>query len=407
LTTASAHSSSNFQLEGSLTTTALENKIPSHIFAKYSPSISHQFDNYSDLKHKIVGMDYRPDIHSQLISKCDAKHDILDIEVKQIADEVPFDNCIECKIPLKILEDVMVCGNCGLEKDFASEYNPETYSVAIDGNYNSSTTSCTSFTFSGKKSYGYQKAILKSCSDYSTTSLHTIRKEILHRINLYNGNKPPMDVQLRCIEIYYSIKENDKLYLNIVNQGVAEHNEKKRLVFRSNGKWGLIAACLGCAFNEAGLTRTPREICEILCIEDKYLSAGEKKLHEFIEYGIIDISTNNTNILDDFINRYFPLLNIPDKYKQFITDIISQAERKGLHICNTNRTSTKCIGAIFLLCTRIPELNYVTREYLARECKLSKPAFVRYYTVLLYNWPLLKNVFKKHQIPMPKEWRQK
>jgi rubredoxin len=346
----------------------------------------------SEATQKIVGMTYKP------FNKVE-----LDIEIKNQI--INYDKCLECKVYFHILEDVMVCPECGVEKDLNDEYSPETYNATIDSNYNSSTTASTSFTFSGKKSYGYQKAILKSCSDYSTTSFQTIKKEILHRINMYEGNRPPMNLQLNCIDTYYSIKENDKIYLDIINKSATESTEKKRLVFRSNGKWGLIAACLYNECIKEGLTRTPREIAEIIGIDVKYLLAGDKKLQEFHELGIVDLPINVTP-LNDYICRYFPLLGIPDKYKEFIIDLINRAEIKFLHICNENRSSTKCIGAIYLLCTRIPELKHLNRDYIARECKISKSTFIRYYNILINNWQYIKKVFKKHKIPMPKDWKQ-
>lgn len=363
--------------------------------------------NMAAVADKIIGMKMpvelqSPDIHDPAD---DHPQINLDVAICSVTEEIPADQCAECHLPLKILEDVMICSNCGIEVDLNAEYNPEVYNSTIDGNYNSSTTASTSFTFSGKKSYGYQKAILKSCSDYSTTSYQTIKKEILNRINMYDGNKPPMNVQLNCIELYYSIKENNKSYLNIINQGATEQTEKKRLVFRSNGKWGIIAACLYYACIEEGIARTPREISDIIGIDEKYQSAGDKRLQEFYELGIINIPIHG-KLLDDYIGRYFPLLGIPDKYRQFVIDLIARAEQKCLHICNENKTSTKCVGIIYILCLRIPELRHITRDVIARECKISKTTFIRYSATLLNNWPLLKKIFKCHRVPMPIEWRR-
>ena len=357
---------------------------------------------FNKLEDTIVGISHPAVIEKTMPQQINE----LDIEIEPIKDDVPYDFCNVCKIQFGILEDVMICSICGLEKDLIAEYNPDTYNISIDCNYNSRTTASTSFTFAGKKSYGYQKAILKSCSDYANTSHYLVKKEILNRINMYDGNKPPMNVQLNCIDLYCSIKENDRSYLNIINQGVSEQNEKKRLVFRSNGKWGIISACLYYACIEEGLTRTPREISDIIGIDEKYQSAGDKKLQEFYELGIINIPIN-TKLLNDYINRYFPLLDIPDKYKLFVTDIIARAELKGLHICNETRTSTKCVGVINLLCSRVPELKHITRDHISRECQLSKTTFIKYSMTLLHNWPLLKKVFKKHGVSMPKEWSYK
>ncbi len=320
---------------------------------------------------------------------------------QQITDE---DNCTQCGIPLKLLDDTYICEECGVEKPASLDYNPDIYNMSVETNYNSSTSSSLSFGFSGKNSYGYQRALLTSCSNYKNTSFQIIKKEILNRINAYNGNRPPMNVQLACVELYYTIKENDKSYLDMINEGLDEHNKKKRLVFRSNGKWGLIASCLYYACIKEGLTRTPREISEIIGIDEKYQSIGDKRMHEFHELGIINIPIN-IKIMDDYICRYFMLLDIPITYKSFVVDLIDRADKKYLHINNESRTSTKCIGAIHVLCMRVPELRHITKDVIASECQISKATFVKYSNMLCANFKLLKKTFKKHKIPMPIAWR--
>lgn len=328
----------------------------------------------------------------------------LDIGLEQNEIQENNDICQDCDIRMKITESAIICENCGLEKKLEEEYCSDVYNISVDTNYNSGTTSSLPFMFSGKKSYGYQKALLKCCSDYTNASYQLIKKEILNRINMYNGNKPPMNVQLVCVDLYYKIKESDKSYLNIINKGATIGAEKKRLVFRSNGKWGIIASCLYYACIKEGLTRTPREISEIIGVEEKYQSIGNKRLQEFYELGIIDIPIN-IDLINDYISRYFPLLDIPDIYKEFIVDLIDRAENKYLHINNESRSSTKCVGAIYMLCSRVPELNHITKEVISKECKVSKTTFMKYYQMLYNNYEVLKKTFKKHNIPMPIEWK--
>lgn len=329
---------------------------------------------------------------------------ILDVALNTEEEIVNDDVCNECNIKYKIIESSMICENCGIEKNLNAEYNSEIYNSSVEGNYNGGTTASLPFMFSGPKSYGYQKALLKSCSDYTNASYQTIKKEILNRINMYNGNKPPMNVQLECVDIYYKIKENDKLYLNIINKGMLKGNEKKRLVFRSNGKWGLIGECLHSACLKFNLTRTSREIAEIIGIEEKYLSVGSKRLQEFHELGIVDIPMSVCP-MDDYIRRYFLLLGIPAKYQSFVVDIINRADKKYLHINNESRMSIKCIGSIYMLCSRVPELHYISKEAIARECKISKTTFMKYYGTLYAGGKILKKTFRKHKIPMPVEWK--
>ena len=66
--------------------------------------------------------------------------------------------------------------------------------------------------------------------------------------------------------------------------------------------------------------------------------------------------------MKDYLDQFFPVLGIPDKYKQFVIDIINRADKKYLHINNESRTKTKCIGVIDLLTCRIPELRHIKKD---------------------------------------------
>jgi predicted transcriptional regulator len=88
-----------------------------------------------------------------------------------------------------------------------------------------------------------------------------------------------------------------------------------------------------------------------------------------------------------------------------VADIINRSEKKNVHIMNDSRTTTKCIGAIFLLINRIRGLSHITKDHIVKECNISKSTFIRYYNLLMTNYKIIKPVFKKHKIPMPTDWR--
>jgi hypothetical protein len=86
-------------------------------------------------------------------------------------------------------------------------------------------------------------------------------------------------------------------------------------------------------------------------------------------------------------------------------DIIDRTELKNIHIKNDSRTTTKAIGAIYLLVTRLPSLKHITKDVIVVECNISKSTFIRHYNLLITNWIAIKPVFKKHKISMPTAWR--
>jgi hypothetical protein len=310
--------------------------------------------------------------------------------------------CNTCLMPYKILDECLICEKCGIEKVIESEIDTENYNMCLESNYNSNSDSYVSFSFKGKGSYGYQKALLIACSDYTAITHKEVLKELMNIIDQYEGNKLPKNIINLAIDLYFTIKSKANEYFSAI---YGENNIKKKLILRGKGKLGMYADCLYYACIMENLSRTPREIANIVNIEEKYMSAADKKIQEFYELGLIDLPIN-IRLIDDYINRYFPLLGIPMKYKDFIIYLINRAEQKYIHINNESRISTKCIGAIYLLCQRIPELKHITREIIAQNCKISKSTCNKYYQLLISNWKYIKKAFKKYRIPQPIEWKK-
>ncbi len=293
--------------------------------------------------------------------------------------------CPDCQTPCILQETSLICEKCGLEREWDEHLN-NGYNASIEQNYNTSSASFMSYKVTGHGSYRYHKLLLRACANYNTYRYNTNKKEIINKIHHYEGNKPPQNVINDTADLFDAIKQ-------------------KGAVFRGNGKWGVIGACLYYTCIKHNLTRTPREIAAIVGVEEKFLSQGDRILQEYNELGIINISTNHKPT-QDYLDQYFPILGISPKYKQFIVDIIARAEKKHLHVTNESRTTTKIIGAIYLLCCRVPSLQHIKKERISAACgNISKTTFVRYYNLLMDNHDVLKRVFKKHRIPMPLKWR--
>lgn len=288
-------------------------------------------------------------------------------------------SCIKCDIPFSVNEGGMFCKACG----FIKEQMSHSLGDAVDSVEDNSSMS---FKIVGKNCYNLNRSFYKTCSIYTKFSKHINRKDLHNFVYQYEGRKIPKNVVELAIELFSSIKEAG-------------------YVFRGNGKKGVMGSCLFYACVILGVTKTPREIASIMKIEERFLSSGDRVIQQLNEMKIINIPTQ-FNPLEHYIHQYFPALNIPIKYKPFIMDLIERSEKFNIHIKCDSRMTTKCVGAIYLLTTRVKELNHITKEDIVKECsKISRSTFLRYYTLLVDNYPKLKYVFKKHGIRMPKEWK--
>lgn len=308
------------------------------------------------------------DLESDII--LDSKHDSL--------------ICTKCNKPFSTDNHISFCKKCGIETDSLSNHTP---SFVSDTDHNTSNNSFMTFNFIGKNSYRYQRSYLKTCSNYASFRKNNNRKDMYNYNYQYEGKKLPKSSIKVAIELFSKIKE---------------HN----YVYRGNGKKGVLGACLfyACIINK--ITKTPREIASLMNIEERFLSHGDRILQELNEIDVISIPTC-IRPLNDYLSQYFPTLNIPDKYKSFIVDIINRAEAKNIHINNDSKMTTKAIGSIYLLVMNVKDLNRITKDTIVKECNISKSTFIRYYNLLLSNIPIIKPVFKKHKITMPSKWRTK
>lgn len=290
--------------------------------------------------------------------------------------------CPKCKLEYSMNYNSYICKSCGLETSWIDE---TVVNFSSEKDHNTSNNSYMTFNFVGKNSYRYQRSFLKTCSNYASFRRNTNNKELNNSNYQYEGKKIPKTSIKLAVELFSTIKDNKNVY-------------------RGNGKKGVLGACLFYACVMDNITKTPREIANIMGIEERFLSTGDRKVQELNEKGIISIPTL-LRPLSDYIDQYFPALNIPIIYKTFIMDIIDRTELKNIHIKNDSRTTTKAIGAIYLLVTRLPSLKHITKDVIVVECNISKSTFIRYYNLLITNWIAIKPVFKKHKISMPTAWR--
>ena len=360
---------------------------------------------YSDSTHIITSCEYEGKSWEKLMSEFNADDDEPIIhqniyenidfntyensfdEIKKFSQEEQLKECIHCKGKLSISSGTLVCKDCGIETFNNIGGTEEEYSTSAITDCNVNSNGFMALKMTGKGSYGYQRSLLKTCANYQQYRKVSTLKDM----NNWNNNSEKYHIPKNVIQ-----QANDMF----------DKIKKRKIVFRKDGKKGVLSACLYYACYDNNISKTPSEIAQFSNIEEKFHSHGDRILHSLNELGIIQIPAK-INPTADYINRYMELLDIDKKYKQFIIDLIDRAEEKKIHILHDSKANTRAVGAIFMLIERLPELkSRITKEIIEKECGISKTTFIRYYKILCKYYKLVKKIFKRHAIPMPNDWRK-
>ena len=281
----------------------------------------------------------------------------------------------------------LVCTNCGAEGHMNIQFDSDSYSTAAIDGCNVKKEGFLAHKFIGPGSYGSQKSMLKTCSNYSTYSTARTLREIQKKNSHAVKSHLPKNIIIEANQMFATIRQHGH-------------------VFRKNIKLGIISACAYYACYRNGISKTPSEIAKIFEIEDKFHSAGDRTLQTMNELGVVSLP-NKINPTEQHVIKYMTKFGLDMKYRPFVLGLISTAERYHIHIIHDNKYKTKAVGAIYMLIERIPEYRKrITKEQIAAECSISATTFLKYYKVLCKYYRKFPNVFKRNKIPMKIEWRE-
>ena len=294
--------------------------------------------------------------------------------------------CYSCGGELRIKHRLLTCQSCGLEisDSVGLPADEESSSSLHDSNVNDK--SFISMRVVGPGAYGYNRNLLKNCAVYTKFRKMTTLKELYIWNSQSHDNQLPKHIIEMANDMFAMIKDHGYVYRKDVKKGVQ-------------------AACLYYTCHMNGISKTPSEIAAIAIIDEKFLSAGDRILRDLNERSVIHIPAK-INVIANYVNRYFELLNINPKYKQFIFDIIEQADDDRLHVLFDSKDNTKCVGAIYLLIDRVKELRTtIDKDKLGNECRISKTTFIKYHNMINKYYKKFIHVFIKHNIPLKSSWR--
>jgi transcription initiation factor TFIIIB Brf1 subunit/transcription initiation factor TFIIB len=305
-------------------------------------------------------------------------------------------------------DQAYICEECGKVEEIIGG-DVELGEKGSEGvnDYNTSDSSAAPVRITGPNSYTFQKKLISSTSNYKKQQRRNTVDQMENIIYQYNGPKLPANIVKQAADFYYQVQQH--------------------CIKRGDVRKGTMAACLYRKCIKNNISRKPKEIADIFGIPQAELSNGEKILDKLFAEGLLgdvavgDVLSRESESaginqfyfkdqaqMSAFLSRYFECLNIPDTYLDFAQSLIRFTEK--YHIAESSIMSSKCAGTIYILGSKLPELN-IKRDDIERECKISKSTFSRFsqsvFAFLNSTDPALKkvrsrlrNIFKKNHIPL-------
>jgi hypothetical protein len=305
--------------------------------------------------------------------------------------------CQTCNGALECSDDLIICKNCGEIQKLSSDIYENNFCVSVSDDHTISRSSSLAFRIVGTESRLYNRSLTITCSDYNIHRKNSDEKDMSTYVYQHDV---PENVKRCALDIIGKIKSARNIK---IKDGKLEEG---KYIFRGNGKKKIMAGAISYSYAIHNIRKSRKEIAEIFGIDELGVLRGERKIQEFGEKKIVDIPTL-TNSIEDYVDKYFCILEIPEEYKEFVKDLINKIEHK-VKYDNNSRPSTKAAGAIYLLISRIPQLREkIGRDVVEKKCCISKSTFMKYYKKIDQNHEKVKKVFKRHRIPMPNKWKKK
>jgi len=300
------------------------------------------------------------------------------ITTKPVIKNTTWKECPDCKITMLQAISSYQCPGCGYEVRIIEQGN--NFSTSIISEYNVNNVCSISIKVAGVDSYRYNRALLKTSSDYSKVQINTTSKQL----NRYNAQS------VDCTLPATVIQEAVDMYSQLQQQGV---------VRRGNGRKGALGACLSFVCKEHNIAKKPKEIANFVGIDEHHLSRGDKSLRAWHSEKKIDIPIHY-NPTDAYIMRYFEVLHLDTKYQPLVEELIARSLCTDIIGESAYKTSTRCAGTIYSLI--LHENLPITNKDMVRLCTITITTFRQYYKFMCRNYHILNPIFIKYNIqPLP------
>lgn len=309
-------------------------------------------------------------------------------EVQMEDDELKYNYCPDCKIPMTLSNNEHHCPACNLIRTFDAD------TVGDHGESTSGNIRITTGTYKGK--------FYNLNNDYARTQRKLIETQLLHNNAVTKGPAIARDILIKSAAGYNSIQKMivDEVIEIEGNDGeIIQSVSQKKFVRRGNIKDEVLAAFVYFECIRAGATRKKKDIAAFMQLQAGGFSRGEDILRTLHAEGKIDIPVDEEPT-EDFVDRYLEALNLenPD-YKGFILDLIELSEKRKIGM--NSHISSKIVGAIWILIQQLNlPISAVQLEKAADNTK--KNTFTKFQTVVRNSMNVFAPIFKEYKIPTGK-----
>lgn len=273
-------------------------------------------------------------------SVVDTVKDSFKPEEKEKTPEELSPKCTKCsETEFEQIDGLICCSNCGLEFSHYIDTSQEWRFYGADDNKMDNPTRC------GPEINNF----------FPESSLGTV---ILGNKYFNQNNKY---LRLQKYTQMPSAERSDWSVLNLIKERTANKGISKSIIdnsmvlyrkiktekiSRGANRWGLIAASIFYSCRKSGITRTAKEIGNILSIKEDVVTNGIKECNRICNQKNISLDTR-TSSSNDFIERYCQMLNIDYRTYLFIKEIAKKAEEIGIVAENTPPSISA--GSIFFV----------------------------------------------------------
>lgn len=292
--------------------------------------------------------------------------------------------CSTCRIEmLKIKDDYhFICPKCAAEVKIG---NSGEHTIGAGENHNTSSNAYMSFKPVGLKNKLYYNAMVKYTSEYEPYR----DAQILQMMKQYNyiseGAKIPDDVLKAACEMFIALKVHD-------------------YVRRGKTRRGVLGACIFVQCINHDITKPKSLIAKLMQVEESKITFGLDELKQFAKLGVIEIP-ENIDPTAAYIRSYFEMFDLPEKYIEFVIELVDRMTAKKIEEVQSCFNTTKCIGAVYFL-SRHFGLG-LTHEIIAKNCdNISRGTYLNVTNAILKNETKLRKVFVRHNVHVPTAWTQ-
>lgn len=293
-------------------------------------------------------------------------------------------NLCECGGRLTTQDSQSTCDTCGMTES-AEDIDASTLGMS---NYNTSSESANPLRITGPGGSMFQRKLICKTSDYDKTRLRDTMQQMLTAADNYKQCTIPTVIVKEAGQCYYDL------------QRVCE-------IKRGDVRRGAMATILRLICEKHGLHKRRIIFAEMFNISSSDLSEGEKLLERLFSDGKLNrddflVKNQENSRIQGYLIQCFIKLNIPlppdlyqasigsdvkpkvpynpDKpYYEFVKRLVEFTYH--FRLAESSTLPSKCIGAIWILVARCPELE-LSQDQLVTECDISKSTFKRFSLVI-------------------------